>query len=133
MVEEAQGKQIQEISARNALGGCMSGIGGLRAGTGVNVTCDAPRAVREAPVERKGSLGEAFEELNNELDLLESAGKRLYERASPILEPAQTAETVAKEPGRGVVSAYAESVFEYAARVRRVRVGLHDISDRIAF
>lgn len=85
------------------------------------------------PKENQGSLASAFEELNREISKLEETGKRLFEKINPILEPSAPTPSATQQPPLKAASPLADSVFEYAARVRQARQGFSEIADRISF
>lgn len=80
----------------------------------------------------QGSLAFAFQEMNSNIDQLEVCMKELWERLSPMLEPCQPMNPSPTEPGRAA-SPLAETVFDYAARVRVVRQGVDEILSRFSY
>ena len=100
------------------------GTGQLQAGSGARL--GVPKA-------QAGSLADAFSELNNEVNAMEEACKRLFERATPFLEPIGPAagQALAGAPS-SPQSPLAQAVGEYIGRVRNVRCSLNELADRIS-
>ena len=83
---------------------------------------------------KNGSLATAFEELNRQISEGEANLKGLFERIQPILEPMppQPSQTSATVP-TPANSPLAETVFEYAARVRQIQLAMSEIVSRISY
>lgn len=83
---------------------------------------------------RTGSLADACSMLNDEVSALEGVLKTHFERTTPFLEQARPIEAKNQtDPPRAPASPLAGSIFEYVDRLRSIRLGIQEISERISY
>jgi hypothetical protein len=81
----------------------------------------------------RGSLASAFQDLNSEIESAEQNMKALWERIVPLLEPTASGAGQNANPPTPAVSPLAESVYEYAVRVRQIQASLAEICNRFSY
>lgn len=82
---------------------------------------------------RSGSLADAVSSLNDEMTRLEEQLKLHFERMQPLLDTSAPANTQGPDQPPRPASPLAAGIFEYVARLRSVRQGLQEITERISY